>query len=117
MQLLDGTAGCTIAKYEVFEDDCSTLSQDFDNADNMLPTLLGGKMKSLVKDNVNYKTYKLCIVATTENDYESKQFKETYEPREQTSILVLVREGCPLWLAGLSPRAGRPIRQQCDPAM
>jgi hypothetical protein len=67
-----GSAGCAVVKYEVFEDDCKTLSKDFDNADNMLPTLTDGKMKSKVKDNVNFKIYKLCIVATTVDDSDSK---------------------------------------------
>ena len=69
MQLADGTAGCSIDKYEVFEDDCTTPSKDFDNADNMLTTLSNGKMIALVKDNINPKIYELCIVATSENDY------------------------------------------------
>jgi hypothetical protein len=31
-------------------------------------------MKALVKDNVNFKTYNICIVATTESNYEFKTF-------------------------------------------
>jgi hypothetical protein len=72
MVLNDGSVGCNIAKYEVFEDDCKTLSQDFENANDMFSTLTEGKMKALVKDNVNHKIYKVCVVATTENDYDSK---------------------------------------------
>jgi hypothetical protein len=56
-----------------------TLSTDFHNADNLLSTLTGGKLKALVKDNKISKTYNLCIVVSTENDYETTHFKMTYE--------------------------------------
>ena len=42
--VLGGSVGCSVEKYEVFEDDCTTLSTDFDNADNLLVTLNNGKM-------------------------------------------------------------------------
>ena len=41
--------------------------------------LVDGKLKALVKDNVNFKTYNLCIKVTAESDYDSKDFKMTYE--------------------------------------
>jgi hypothetical protein len=56
-----------------------TPSTDFHNAENLLSTLTGGKLKALVKDNKISKTYNLCIVVSTENDYETTHFKMTYE--------------------------------------
>jgi len=70
MQLPGGIAGsgCPVTTYQVFDEDCSTPSQDFENAENLLTTLDNGVLKALVKDNINYKIFKGCIKITAENN-------------------------------------------------
>jgi hypothetical protein len=46
-----GGVSCSIMKTQIFENDCITPTQDFQDAENM--PVLNGKLKSLVKDNMN----------------------------------------------------------------
>ena len=79
---------CTVLKTQIFENDCTTPSQDFHNADEM--PVIDGKLKALIKDNNSPRILDLCIVSSAENNYDSIQVKMKYEIYCDTRNQIIV---------------------------